>query len=177
MIRALVATGYHLIIRPHPQSMTSEKELIDRLQTQFPASGELEWNFDNDNFDVLNRADILISDFSGVMFDFTLVFNKPIIYADVSFDKGPYDASWLDEELWTLTVLDKLGRQLTPENAEHIGALIDECLNAPEFAAGRDQARQETWVNIGKSVRATADYLTEREATLRAEREAGQRKK
>ena len=168
MIRALIATGYHLIIRPHPQSMTSEKELIDRLQAQFPDSGKLEWNFDNDNFDVLNRADILISDFSGVMFDFTLVFGKPIIYADVSFDKRPYDASWLDEELWTLTVLDKLGKQLTPENAEHIGELIDECLSTPEFAAGREQARKETWVNIGGSVQATADYLTAKEEALKA---------
>ena len=176
MISALAATGYHLIIRPHPQSMTSEKELIDRLQAQFPASGELEWNFDTDNFDVLNRADILISDFSGVMFDFTLVFDKPIIYADVSFDKGPYDASWLDEELWTLTVLPRLGRQLTPENADQIGALIGECLNAPEFEAGREQARQETWAHIGRSVQETADYLTAKEESLKAEKNAGQDK-
>ena len=168
VIRSLVATGHHLIIRPHPQSMTSEKELIDRLRAKFPASDQLEWNFDNDNFDVLNRADILISDFSGVMFDFTLVFGKPIIYADVSFDKGPYDASWLDEEMWTLTVLDRLGKQLTPENVEHIGDLIDECLNAPEFAAGREQTRRETWVNIGKSVEATADYLVKKEKEIKA---------
>ncbi|MBR0514872.1 MAG: CDP-glycerol glycerophosphotransferase family protein [Clostridia bacterium] len=173
MIRTLTATGHHLIIRPHPQSMTSEKELIDRLQAQFPNGEGLEWNFDNDNFDVLNRADILISDFSGVMFDFALVFNKPIIYADVSFDKRPYDASWLEEEMWTLTVLDRIGKQLTPENAEHIGELIDECLNAPELAAGREQARQETWVNIGSSVQATADYLTEKEKALREESKTG----
>ena len=176
MIRALAATGYHLIIRPHPQSLTSEKELIDRLRAQFPDTPGLEWNFDNDNFDVLNRADILISDFSGVMFDFTLVFNKPIIYADVSFDKRPYDASWLDEEMWTLTVLDRLGKQLTPENADHIGELIGECLNAPEYAAGREQARQETWVNIGNSVRAAADYLTAKEESFRAQKETGQKK-
>ena len=172
LIRPLIATGCHLIIRPHPQSVTSEKELIERLQEQFPASAELEWNFDNDNFDVLNRADILISDFSGVMFDFTLVFGKPIIYADVSFDKRPYDASWLDEEMWTLTVLERLGRQLTPENAENIGELIDECLNSPEYAAGREQARKETWVNIGGSVRATADYLISKEKAFRESAEA-----
>ncbi len=177
MIRTLAATGYHLIIRPHPQSMTSEKELIGRLRAEFPDSAELEWNFDNDNFDVLNRADILISDFSGVMFDFTLVFGKPIIYADVSFDKRPYDASWLDEEMWTLTVLDKLGKQLTPENADNIGALIEECLNSPEFEAGREQARRETWVNIGRSVQAAADYLTAKEETLRAQKETGRSSK
>ena len=29
--------------------------------------------FDNDNFDILNRADLLISDFSGVIFDFGII--------------------------------------------------------------------------------------------------------
>ena len=169
MIRSLISTGYHLIIRPHPQSMTSEQDLITRLQKAFPDSDALEWNFDNDNFDVLNRSDILISDFSGVMFDFALVFDKPIIYADVSFDKRPYDASWLDEELWTLTVLDKLGRQLTPKNAGEIASLIDYCLTAPEFAAGREQARRETWAHIGDSVSLTADYLIRKKADLQEE--------
>ena len=166
MIRSLMATGHHLIIRPHPQSLTSEADLISKLRKVFPDSGTLEWNFDNDNFDVLNRSDILISDFSGVMFDFALVFDKPIIYADVSFDKRPYDASWLDEEMWTLTVLDKLGKQLTPENADEIGPLIDYCLTAPEFKAGREQARNETWAHIGESIRLTADYLISKKESL-----------
>ena len=38
------------------------------------------------NIDVLNEADILISDFSGVVFDFSLVFNKPVIYTEPSMD-------------------------------------------------------------------------------------------
>ena len=162
MIQSLIDTGYHLIIRPHPQSMVSEKELIEGLKAKFPENRKLEWNFDNDNFNVLNRSDILISDYSGVMFDFTLVFDRPIIYADVSFDKGYYDASWLDEELWTLTVLPRLGKQLTVENAGNMKALIDECLTSREFAEGREQARKETWAHIGESISRTADYLLEK---------------
>ncbi len=69
LIDQLISSGYHIIIRPHPQSFTSEKELIDRLMRDYPS---LEWNQDIDNFDVLNRSDILISDFSGVIFDFAL---------------------------------------------------------------------------------------------------------
>ena len=38
MIKKLCETGYHIILRPHPQSMVSEKELIDRLQSEFPES-------------------------------------------------------------------------------------------------------------------------------------------
>ena len=116
-------------------------------------------NSSNDNFDVLRRSDILISDYSGVIFDYSLVFDKPIIYADTSFDKGPYDAWWLDDEMWTFTVLPKLGRQLTTDNFESVGELIDNCLNARDLKEGRAEARSDAWANIGHSASLAVDYL------------------
>ena len=76
MIDALLNTGYHIIIRPHPQSYTSEKEMLDALMNRYPSDDRLEWDSSNDNFEVLRRSDILISDYSGVIFDFSLVFDK-----------------------------------------------------------------------------------------------------
>ena len=167
-IEKLLETNYHVIIRPHPQSMVSEKEMIETLREEFPDSDRLEWNFDNDNFNVLNRSDILISDFSGVMFEFTLVFGKPLIYTDVSFDKAVYDAAWLEEEPWTFRTLPRLGMQLTKENFGRIGEMVETCLNSPEFRAGRDRAREETWANIGHSVETVADYLIRKKEELSA---------
>lgn len=166
VIEALLKTDYRIVIRPHPQSYTSEKEMLDSLMKQFPESDRLEWNKDNDNFDVLRRADILISDFSGIIFDFSLVFDKPVIYTDVQFDASPYDACWLDEELWTFRVLPQLGQQLTDENMPEIGKLVDECLNDPRFAQGRKAAREEGWSYIGESTVRTVDYLTAKHAEL-----------
>ena len=165
-IEKLLETDYHIIIRPHPQSMVSEKEIMDALQKEFPDSDRLEWNFDNDNFDVLNRSDILISDFSGVMFEFTLVFGKPLIYTDVSFDKAPYDAGWLEEEPWTLTNMPRLGMQLTEENFDHIGEMIKTCLNSSELKENLEQARKETWANIGHSAEVIAEYLIRKKEQL-----------
>ena len=160
MIEKLRKTGYHIILRPHPQSLVSEKELIDRLRSRFPESEKLEWNFDNDNFDVLYRSDLLISDYSGVVFDFALVFDRPIIYADVSFDFEPYDAGWLNNEMWTFRALPKVGIQLTQENADRLPELIEESLHSRAFAEGRREAIEETWANQGNSIPAIADYLT-----------------
>ncbi len=72
---------------------------------------------------------------SGVLFDFALVFDKPIIYTDTSFDKGIYDAWWLDQPLWTFEVLPKLGLRLTREDLPRVGELIDLCLEDPRFQA------------------------------------------
>ena len=159
IIDELLKTGYKIIIRPHPQSFISEKDMIDSIMSKHPESNHIEWNKDNDNFDVLRRSDIMISDFSGVMFDFCLVFNKPLIYTDVQFDASPYDACWLDEDLWTFRILPEIGIKLTEDNLANIGSLINHCLNDDKFRKGREKARKETWANIGKGAEKITDYL------------------
>ncbi len=176
MIEKLRKTGYRVILRPHPQSLVSEKELIDRLRRRFPADDRLEWNFDNDNFDVLYRTDLLISDYSSVIFDFSLVFDRPVIYADVDFDFEPYDAGWLNNEMWTFRALPKVGMEMTAENADRLPEMIRECLQSRAFAEGRKEAAAETWANPGESIRIIADYLTDVRQRLTGAAEDGHEK-
>ena len=161
IIDALIATGFDIIIRPHPQSKTSEKELLDSLMIKYPDSESLHWNFDNDNFDVLNKSDILISDFSGVIFDFALCFDKPIIYADTNFDSSAYDAAWLEEgeELWRFKVLPELGIPLREKDFPEIKTIIEKLINDEKYTAGRERVRNEAWQNKGNSAAAIVDYL------------------
>lgn len=167
ILEELLKTDYHIIIRPHPQSFTSEKEMIERLMETYPDSDRIEWNRDNDNFDCLNRADILISDFSGVVFDFALVYDKPVIYADTLFDDAPYDAWWLSEEPWTFTALPRLGEALTEEKLPQIGVIIEKCLTDEQYREKRQKVREETWVYPGEGAVRIADYLIEKYNTLK----------
>lgn len=159
IIEKLLSTGYHVIVRPHPQSFKSEKDMLDKLMAEFPESEQLEWNRDNDNFEVLRRSDILISDFSGVIFDFALIYDKPVIYTDPKFDLSPYDAWWMETPLWTLSALPRLGKELTEENMEHITDLIDACLNDPSYEISRQTVKAETWEYMGQGAERTVDYL------------------
>ena len=151
-----------MIVRPHPQSFQSEKELMDRLMKEYPASDTLEWNRDRDNFDVLRRSDILVSDFSGVIFDFTLVWDKPVIYTDPDFDLAPYDAWWLERPIWTVSALPRLGEVLKEADIDDMRSLIDRCLEDPRYAAGRQEVRDETWQHRGEGASRAADYLVKK---------------
>ena len=65
-LSAIQKTGYKIIVRPHPQTRTSEKDMLDSLMKEFPERENFNWNFDNDNFECMNEASILITDFSGI---------------------------------------------------------------------------------------------------------------
>ena len=159
IISELLKTDYHIIVRPHPQSVSSEKEMLDKLMAKFPDSDRLEWNYDTDNYEVLKKSDVLISDFSGVLFEFSLVYDKPVIYTKPEVDWAEYDNWWLGEELWTFKTLPSLGAELTQDNFDNLTAIIDDCLNNPKFSENRQIARDETWANCGKGAELVADYL------------------
>ena len=105
-------------------------------------------------------SDILISDFSGVIFDFSLVFNKPVIYTDTSsIDTGVFDAYWLDETPWTFRILSDLGIELNDDNIGNIKEVIDKCLEDPSFEEGRNKARDEAWGCIGQGAVKSVDFV------------------
>ncbi len=171
ILDVLLKTGYHVIVRPHPQSFKSEKEMIEKLMNDYPESDQLEWNRDTDNFDVLRRSDILISDFSGVIFDFTLVYDKPVIYTNPQFDLSLYDAWWLKTPLWTTTALPRIGCQLTEDNMENLKELIDSCISDPKYAEGRRSVKAETWEHCGEGAERAAEYLINKYDELTKEKE------
>ena len=158
LIDALLKTGYDIIIRPHPQSFRTE---MDKLQPLMDRYGDkVQWNRDNDNFDVLNKADILVSEFSSVVFDFSFVFDKPVLcFSGGEQDMAPYDAAWIEEKPWKQQVFPKLGYMITEEDFGRLKELIDGLLESAEFNNSRKMLRQECWQNQKKAASAIVDNL------------------
>lgn len=165
----LLLTGYHIIIRPHPQSFISEIQMIKELKQKYPESDQVEWNTDLDNFDVLNRADILISDFSGTVFEFALAYDKPVICVDTEFDDSQYDSCWLDTPNWTVATLPRIAAILKEEDVGNIKEMIDYCLNDQTYKQQRHEVSSETWVYKGEGAMRVVNYLEQKYKELTGE--------
>lgn len=159
IIEALLKTGYKIIVRPHPQTAKTERDVLDPLMKRYPDGDAVEWNFDVDNLAVLARADILITDFSAVVYDFALIFDRPVIYAEGRFDAKEYDAAWLDHPLRKFEHYRMMGLPLSEDMLPHIGDVIDAALVDETLAEGRKQVREEVWQHRGESAGRTVDYL------------------
>ena len=162
LIRSLTGTGYNIVIRPHPQSFTADKDIIDGLMSKFPESDKLHWNRDNDNFEALADSDIMISDFSAVNFDYAFVFDKPLIYSNTGFTKNLYDAWRFEEDPWNVATPRRIGIELTKENIPNLKQIIDDSIGNTSLDEARNEAKNETWCNIGSSAKVIADYLADK---------------
>jgi len=161
-LKALVDTGYDIIVRPHPQSYKSDPKMLSDLKNEFVENEHFSWNADNDNFDVMNRSDILISDFSGVIFDFVFTFGRPMMYADTNLDLSPYDDCWLKEEPWRLGIISELGRKLEEKDFGKLKEVISDCITDNSFRKKRERIIEEAWACQGEAAVRVADYLIEK---------------
>lgn len=166
IIERLLETSWRIIVRPHPHSFVAEKDRLEELMARYPDSAQLTWNRDVDNFAVLREADLLISDFSGVIFEFALVHDKPVIYTEPTFNLDVYDAWWLDTPLWTNGALPRLGQSLNEGDLAKLDHLIETLIQDPRFAEGREAVRQECWVHPHEGAKNSVDFLLEKLAAL-----------
>lgn len=159
-VQRLIDTGFDITIRPHPQSYISEPEQIEHLKARFPESSKLHWNNDSDNFEVLRRSDVMISDYSGVIFDFSFIFEKPIIYTETEPDWRKQDVAWLKEpKWWASELLTQIGIELHTSELNDLPEIITGIVNCSEYKASIRKARDTYWQNRGHAAETVVDYL------------------
>jgi hypothetical protein len=159
LLDPLAAAGWRIIIRPHPQSKTSETAVLDRLQERYKDCGNISWDYERDNIYSLKKADIMISDFSGIIFDYLFLCDKPVLYANHDFDPRPYDADDLDHELWQFSVLKEAGIQLRENDFPQIAGIIKNAKDSESLAAARKKARETAWQYPGEAAKRTFDFM------------------
>ena len=159
LLDPLAATGWKIIVRPHPQSKKSEADMLKRLEERYKDNANVEWDYNRDNIYSMKKADIMISDFSGIVFDYTFLCNKPVMYVNTDMDLRPYDAYDLNKQLWQFSVLEKMGIKLEEKDFANIKEVIQNASDSPELAKQRKIAKETAWMNIGKAGEKIADYM------------------
>ncbi len=161
LLDPLSKTGWKIIVRPHPQSKKSEADMLERLEARYKDNPNVEWDYNRDNIYAMKRADIMISDFSGIIFDYTFLCDKPVMYVNTDMDLRPYDAYDLNKELWQFEVLKKMGIKLEEKDFDTIKDVIQNASDSPELAEQRRLAKQTAWANEGHAGEKIVDYMVQ----------------
>ena len=163
LLDPLVKTGFRIIIRPHPQSKKSEALILEKLEAKYKDSSNLHWDYERENIYSLAKSDIMISDFSGIIFDYIFLFDKSVLYVNQGFDLRPYDADDLGEDalenLWQFKVLKEIGIQLKEENFTSISSIIQNASDSAELQQAREKAKDTAWQYRGEAGKRVADFM------------------
>lgn len=158
--KILAGAGYNVILRPHPQSYISDIELMKRLEKELSGYSNITWDKNPDGFASLNKAAVLISDFSGVVFDFAFTFLKPVITLfDDNQDPGGFEAFDLKHPRWTTEALSKIGHTLTNPNIENLPKLVLQTLSETDWSDRIRKLRDDNIANFGCAAGPVVDSI------------------
>lgn len=159
VLEPLAQAGFHITVRPHPQSRTAEPELLDRLKKETSAYPHLQWDDASSPLAAMQGADILVSDISGIIFDYCFLTERPVVTLDFKVEKRGFEASDLPYEPWELRVLDLVGRKIRETDFARLPEiLVQEAADSSRKEQIR-ALRDEFVVNFGCAAGQVVDEL------------------
>jgi len=151
---------FHVIFRPHPQSYISFPEVVKSMEDLFGDSENFEIDRKPSGSESLQRADVMITDVSGVAMDFAFLQNKPIVFFDVPFDGKGLEASNLDHQSWDLAIRNQLGALLQEDELDKLNEVLIHIIDNPLDEDLR-KLREKNFYNWGSAGEKAAEQIVE----------------
>lgn len=82
IISNLISENFSVIFRPHPEHYKRSKITINKIKDMFMNNKNFLLDENFSNLESLEKTEILITDNSSIVFEFVLVFKRPIIFID-----------------------------------------------------------------------------------------------
>lgn len=150
--KMLAQAGFRVILRPHPQSFVSEPELMEQLAQELSPFDNVQWDRHPDGFASLSRAQLMVSDISGVIFDFAFVFLRPVVSVGAGPLKDGFEAWEIPHEAWEMSALDTLGKRILPGEENSVVDAVRSLLASEDRAREKILSlREQNVVNFGEA--------------------------
>jgi len=162
LFRTLLAAGYKVVYRPHPQTLISKhrKKRVEAIINPFLSLDNFIFEANPLADESFYLSDVLISDWSSITFEYAWGTERPVIF--VNTPQKIYNPEYEKIGLTPLEVRlrDKIGVIVQPENVntipQHIEHLID---NKDFYRDSLIENRKQHLYNFGHSVEAIAEYI------------------
>jgi YidC/Oxa1 family membrane protein insertase len=129
----LLGKGYEIIVRPHPQFSRLFPEKMDALVNQYNSysdTKELIFELDFSANDSIFTTDLLITDWSGIAYEYSYCTNKPCLFINTPQKIMNPNYKKYGIEPMEITVRDNVGISIDPESiSEKIEPAIEQLLN------------------------------------------------
>jgi len=76
--------GYQMVLRPHPITVKQSSDIIFEIVSRYEGYKNFIYQPNTDNNQLLFESDIMVSDWSGIAFEFAFGLRKPVLFIDTS---------------------------------------------------------------------------------------------
>jgi hypothetical protein len=152
VLRMLLDAGHDVTLRLHPMTVRHHRCMVDDLRDGFGARPGFTLELDMRAQESLQRADLMISDWSGAATEFAFALERPVLYMDTppkinNPEHGKIDCLPLEDG-----IRREIGEVVSPRDLSQLLPAIERLsAQGGEWAARIRQARERCIFNPGRS--------------------------
>ena len=160
LIKELSKLPYQIIIRSHPEYEKRDKKKFEQIKKMISQLSNIKIDTLASVSERLPSSDILVTDRSGIAFEFAFGIGKPVLFIDTPLKINNPDYKELNIEPVENYLRNDLGVSIAPDNLGIIPERINSLLaNNENFAVKMEKMKSELFYNSPASYKAGLEYV------------------
>lgn len=160
IIDHLLDAGQRAVIRPHPHMLRETPEIIDEYYKKYAGNENVIFDLETGSTDWLAKSDGMMTDWSGVAFEYAFVRRKPVIFIDTPKKILNPDYKKLDIVPLEISIREKMGVVIGLDELSRVPGEVERLTsNTEQFAKDMEELLHETVHNVGCSGSKGAEEL------------------
>lgn len=160
LLENLKGHGFKVVVRPHPQHVRHMPERMEQLKARFAEDADVEIQTDFSSNSTVFEADMMITDWSGIAYEYAFTTCKPVLFIDTPMKIMNPEYQKIDTVPINIWMREEIGAVLKPEEMEKIAPLVLDMLSrSAEYYEKIDAFVHEYVYNLDNSSSVGAKYI------------------
>lgn len=162
MLDSLKDEDYHVTVRPHPQHVRHQPERMEQLKERFKDNKNIEIQTDFSSNNTVFEADMMITDWSGIAFEYAFTTCKPVLFVDTPVKVMNPEYQRIDTEPFNIWVREEIGTIIKVSDVSGTAGVVKEMLDSADVYQEQIARLTDEYVyNLGTSGKVGAVYIVE----------------
>jgi YidC/Oxa1 family membrane protein insertase len=160
LIATLLKSEYDVILRPHPMTIAKKPEQLLALENEFGSDQGFHLDIESATEKTLHKADVLISDWSGVALEYAFGTERPVLFIDLPRKVHNPEYEKIDVVPIEISLREEIGQVISIEDIPNASLIVSNFLtNRKLYKDKIVNARKRNVYNFGKSSEIGANYI------------------
>lgn len=159
VLKSLKGKKYNVIVRPHPQQVRHMKDAFEKMKEKYTGTNII-IQTDFSSTDSVFNADLLITDWSSIGFEYAFTTEKPVISIDTPMKIMNPEYKKIGVDPINIWGREKIGEIIKVKDVKNIDKVIEKILKQPEkYKKQIHDLKKDSIYNLGKSSSVGAKYI------------------
>jgi len=160
ILDALKKKDYQITVRPHPQHVRHRQEYMEQLKKKYAQDPNIEIQTDFSSDATVFEADLLISDWSGIAYEYAYTTQKPVLFINTPMKVMNPEYEKIGVEPINITLRDAIGCSMDLDDISQVGEKVEMLLkHASECYEKIGRFVEEYVYHLGESGRVGGQYI------------------